>query len=140
MSLSVYRPYRMSEMLDRMFDENFFGPRSVASFSVPLDVYVTDDDYVLQAVVPGLKAEDLSVEINDNTVTIKGEVKPPVQPSEKANCLLQEIHYGTFTRSVTIGGEVDGTKADAQVENGILTLRLPKAEAAKPKVIRVKAK
>ena len=117
MSISLYRPARLSEMMDRMFDENFFGPRPVSGFGVPLDVYVTDEDYLLRAVVPGLKAEDLSVEISDNTVTIKGEVRPPVQPNE-----------------------LDGAKAEAHVENGLLTLRIPKAEAAKPKVVKVKAK
>ena len=140
MSISLYRPARLSEMMDRMFDENFFGPRPVSGFGVPLDVYVTDEDYLLRAVVPGLKAEDLSVEISDNTVTIKGEVRPPVQPNEKSNCLLQEIRYGAFTRSISIGGELDGAKAEAHVENGLLTLRIPKAEAAKPKVVKVKAK
>lgn len=140
MSLSLYRPARLSEMMDRMFDESFFGPRPVSGFGVPLDVYATDDDYLLQAVVPGLKAEDLNVEINDYTVTIKGEVKPPMEADAKYNCLLQEIRYGAFTRSVSIGGELDGAKAEAHVENGLLTLRIPKAEAAKPKVIKVKAK
>jgi HSP20 family protein len=140
MSISLYRPHRMSEMLDRMFDENFFGPRLANGFSVPLDVRVTDDDYILHAVVPGLKAEDLNVEINDNTVTIQGEVKPPLQPDERFTCLLQEIRYGNFTRSVSISGELDGTKAEAHLENGLLTLRIPKAETAKPKVIKVKAK
>jgi HSP20 family protein len=80
------------------------------------------------------------VEINDNTITIKGEVFPPEKTDEKVNVLLQEIRYGKFARSLSISGELDGDKAEAHVENGILTLRVPKSEAAKPKLIKVKAK
>jgi HSP20 family protein len=140
MSLSLYRPMRLSEMMDRMFDDSWFGPRAVEGHSMPLDVYVTDNDYVIRAVVPGLKPEDVKVEINDNTVTLQGEVFPPEKGSEKANVLLQEIRYGKFVRSLAISGDLDGDKAEAHVENGILTLRIPKSEAAKPKVIKVKAK
>ena len=140
MSLSLYRPFRLSEMMDRMFDDNMFGPHSVGGFGIPLDVFVTDEDYVIHAVVPGLRAEDLNVEVNDNTVTIQGEIVPPEKTADKANCLLQEIRYGKFSRSLAISGEIDGAKAEAHVENGVLTLRIPKAEAAKPKVIKVKTK
>jgi HSP20 family protein len=140
MPLSLYRPLRLSEMMDRMFDDNFFGPRAVDGYSMPLDVYVTENDYLVRAVVPGLKPEDLKVEINDNTVTIKGEVFPPEKANEKVNILLQEIRYGKFVRSLSISGELDGDKAEAHVENGLLTLRIPKSEAAKPKLIKVKAK
>jgi HSP20 family protein len=140
MSLSLYRPLRLSEMMDRMFDDNFFGPRAVDGYTMPLDVYVTDNDYVIRAVVPGLKPEDLKVEINDSTVTIKGEVFPPEKGNEKVNVLLQEIRYGKFARSLSISGELDGDKAEAHVDSGIMTLRIPKSEAAKPKLIKVKAK
>ena len=139
MSLSQYRPIRLTEMLDRMFDDNYFG-RSAEGFGIPLDVYVTEDEYLVRAVVPGLKPEDVKVEINDNTITLKGEVFPPDKTAEKVSVLLQEIRYGKFARSVSIGGELDGDKAEAHVENGVLTLRVPKSEAAKPKVIKVKAR
>jgi HSP20 family protein len=122
-----------------MFDDSY-PSRSAEGFSMPLDVYVTENDYIVRAVVPGLKPEDLKVEISDNTLTIKGEVFPPEKTGEKVGILLQEIRYGKFARSVSISGELDGDKAEALVENGILTLRVPKSEAAKPKVIKVKAK
>ena len=139
MSLSLYRPMRLTEMLDRMFDDSLFG-RTGENLGVPLDVYVTENDYIVRAVVPGLKPEDLKVEINDNTITISGEVFPPEKTSEKASVLMQEIRYGKFARSLSIGGELDGDKAEARVDNGILTLRVPKSEAAKPKLIKVKTK
>ena len=140
MSLSLYRPFRLSEMMDRMFDDSVFGPRVMGGLGIPMDVYVTDEDYIIYALVPGLRAEDLNVEVNDNTVTIQGEVAAPAKMSDKSNCLLQEIRYGKFSRSVAISGEIDGAKAEAHVENGLLTLRIPKAEAAKPKTIKVLAK
>jgi HSP20 family protein len=140
MSLSMYRPLRLSEMMDRMFDDSMMGPRSMGGFGIPMDVYVTDEDYIIHAVMPGLKPEDLNVEVNDNTVIIQGEVVPPAKDVEKSNWLLQEIRYGKFSRSLSVGSEIDGSKAEAHVENGLLTLRIPKAEAAKPKVIKVKAK
>ena len=138
MSLSLYRPMRLTEMLDRVFDDNYLG-RSVEGFGMPLDVYVTENDYIVRAVVPGLKPDEVKVEINDNTITITGEVVPP-ETTEKTSVLLHEIRYGKFSRSVSIGGEMDGDKAEAQVEHGVLTLRIPKSEAAKPKVITVKTK
>jgi len=139
MSLSLYRPTRLTEMLDRMFDDSYFG-RTEEGFAMPLDVYVTENDYIVRAVVPGLKPEDVKVEINDNTITLKGEVLPPEKSGEKSSVLLQEIRYGKFARSLSIGGELDGDRAEAHVENGVLTLRVPKSEAAKPKVIKVKAR
>ncbi len=140
MSLNLYRPLRLSEMMDRMFDDNFFGPRPADGFGVPLDVFASDEGYLVYAMVPGLKPEDLNVEINDNTVTIRGEIQPVAKPAEKSNLLLQEIRSGKFSRTISLSGELDQTKAEAHVENGILALTLPKAEAAKPKVIKVKAK
>ena len=139
MSLSLYRPTRLTEMLDRMFDDSYLG-RSEEGFAVPLDVYVTEIDCIVRAVVPGLKPEDVKVEINESTITIKGEVLPPEKSGEKSSVMLQEIRYGRFARTLSIGGELDGDKAEAHVENGVLTLRVPKSEAAKPKVIKVKAK
>jgi HSP20 family protein len=75
-----------------------------------------------------------------NTATLQGEVLPPETSQQKVSVLLQEIRYGKFSRTVAIGGEMDGDKAEAHVENGVLTLRIPKAESAKPKVIKVKTK
>jgi HSP20 family protein len=139
MSLSLYRPMRLTEMLDRVFDDNWLN-RSNDGLGMPLDVYVTENDYIIRAVVPGLKPEEVKVEINDNSITIHGEVFPAEKTTEKVGVLLQEIRYGKFARSLSIGGELDGDKAEAHVDNGVLTLRIPKSEAAKPKLIKVKAK
>ena len=141
MFLPLYRPARMSQMLDRLYDENLLDHSSSAA-GVPLDVFVSENDYTVNALVPGLKPEDLNIEINDNAITIRGETKPPVATDENGdcNCLMDEIRYGKFARTITIDSELDSSKAEAHVENGILTLRIPKAESAKPKVVKVMAR
>ena len=138
MSLTLYRPFPMSYMLDRMFDADLARSRADAPRYLPVDVVATDNDYVIHAVVPGLKAEDLNIEIVDNTLTIKGETKVP--ETDKGQYLMDEICYGKFARSLSIDADLDGSKAEAHLENGLLTLRVPKAESAKPKVVKVLAR
>ena len=140
MSISLYRPTRLSEIMNRLFDESFVGPRWVDAYAAfPVDVYTTEDEFVITAATPGLRPEDLNVEIQDGTVTISGEMKGE-EVSDKANWLVQENRYGKFSRSITLPTELDGAKAEAIVKNGMLTLRIPKAEAAKPKTIKIQAK
>ncbi len=136
MSLNLYRPFPMSYMLDRLYDASL--ARAEAPRYLPVDVVATDNDYVIHAVVPGLKAEDLNIEIVDNTLTIKGETKVP--ENDKGQYLVDEIYYGKFARSLEIDADLDGSKAEAHLENGLLTLRVPKAESAKPKVVKVLAR
>jgi len=129
--------------MDRLFDESFvrpFGsPMRTRGYGVALDVQTEKDEYVLRANVPELKPEDLHVEVVDNTVTIRGEIKEESK-TEQDIFLLQERRYGQFSRSVTLPTPLDPGKAEATIENGVLVLRLPKAEEAKPKMITVKAR
>ena len=133
----------LREAMDRLFDESFVRPLSspmlTAGYGVALDVQTDKDEYVLRANVPGLKPEDLHVEVVDNTVTIRGEIKEESK-TEQDNFLLQERRYGQFSRSVTLPTPLDPGKAEATIENGVLVLRLPKAEEARPKMITVKAR
>lgn len=139
----LYRPMRMTELMDRLFDETFarsgFGPGAVDALSVPLDVQAKDDEYVVYASVPGLKADDLDVEVLGNTLTLRGEVFAPAA-DEKSSWVLQERAYGKFSRSVTLPAELEASRVEASLENGVLVLRLPKAEAARPKAIKVRTK
>jgi HSP20 family protein len=79
------------------------------------------------------------VEVLGETVTIRGEIKSE-QNGEQDGYLLQERRYGKFSRTLNFPVELDGAKAEASVENGVLTLRVPKAETARPKTIKVKAR
>jgi len=136
-----YRPLRLAEAVNRLFDESVINPQTLnpTVAALPLDVVADGDEYVIRAAVPGLKAEDLHLEVLGDTVTIRGEVNAE-EKHENGNWLLRERRYGKFARTLNLPTEVDGTKAEAALENGVLTLRLPKAEAARPKNIKVKAK
>ena len=132
----------LREAMDKLFDESFpmaGGTWMSNGIGVQVDIEAKPEEFVLRANVPGLKPEDLHIEIVDNTVSLRGEVKAEAK-TEKDSWLLQERTAGQFTRSFTLPVAVDANKAEAHVEHGVLTLRLPKAEAVKPKLISIKAK
>ena len=99
-----------------------------------LDVNVSeqDDAYVLSALVPGLKAEDLNIQVLENLVSIEGEYQ-----SADTEYLLNELPSGTFRRSLRLPTEIQAEKVEAKIADGVLTLSLPKAESAKPKKINI---
>ena len=134
----------MRDQMDRLVDD-FFSPNwsvrgawdgAVASF--PMDVYQTDKEYVVKATLPGVNAEDLDVSIVGETLTIKAATKQDENVKDEA-WLLRESRYTAFSRTVTLPSEVQADKVDANYESGMLTLRIPKAEAVLPKTIKVKA-
>jgi HSP20 family protein len=106
-----------------------------------LDVRVDSDEYVITAAVPGLKAEDLHVEILDDVLTLRAEIQPDeVEENGKGDYLLREITHGEFSRSLRLPDPTDASKAEAKIEDGLLTVRVPKAEEARPKEIKVKVR
>jgi HSP20 family protein len=130
---------RLSDAMDRMFDETWARPfaRSEREFRLPLDVYTTPSEIVLTANVPGLKPEDVQVTLEGDTLSIYGEFKAPM---ENVEYIFQERSYGKFNRKLTINVPVDANKVEATFDSGVLTVTLPKAEAARPKTIKVEAK
>jgi HSP20 family protein len=104
----------------------------------PVDVKEVNDEFTISAMLPGLKPEDVDIQIVNETVTLKGEFKNELD--ESATYILQERPNGKFMRTVTLPDSLDAAKADAHMENGILTLVVPKAEEAKPKTIKVASK
>lgn len=130
----------LRDAMDRLFQESFIRPtsRMLAREGVfPMDVYETDNEFVVKASLPGIKPEDVEITMTGDTLTIKGETKADEEVKQE-NYYLQERKYGSFVRSVTIPVLVQADKADAKFEHGILTLTLPKAEEVKPRTIRVK--
>ena len=101
----------------------------------PVDVMEKDDVFTITAMLPGLKPEDVEIQIVNETVSLKGEFRPEID--KEANYIIQERPSGKFCRSVTLSDVVDASKADAKMENGILRIEIPKAEEAKPKTIKV---
>lgn len=115
--------------------------RNIGNFQcdvhIPVDVVDEKDAYVIYATLPGLKAEDLDIEIIENTVDISGEFK---QEDEEVNFLRKERPLGSFRRYLKFGTKLVAENADAKLENGVLTLRVPKVAEAQPKSIKVKTK
>ncbi len=111
---------------------------SYCDIMIPVDVKVEDDAYVLSATIPGVSAQDLNIQVVNETVTIQGEIK--VNRDENENYLLSERPSGRFSRVLTLPDQLDASKAEADISNGILTLRIPKSEDAKPKSIKVISK
>jgi len=137
--VSPYRRVaRMREAMDRLMEENF--PENEAperEMLLAADVKVEDEAYTISAMVPGLEADDISVEILNNTVSIRGEFKNAGR--EDGQFLMSELPVGRFSRIITLPTALDPSKSEASLKQGVFTLRIPKAEAARPKVIKINA-
>ncbi len=94
-----------------------------------------DDAYVLTARVPGLKAEDLNIQVLEDTLRIEGKFPP-----DENEYLLQELPGGSFRRELRLPSPLVAEQVEANITEGVLTLRLPKAESARPKTIKVATK
>lgn len=137
MYISPYR--RLSnfrDAMDRLVDETLAETSSPErEMLLAVDVRASDDDFSVRAMVPGLEAEDLDIEIINNTVTIRGEFT--CATDEKSKFMTCELPQGRFSRVITLPVSVDASKAEASLKNGILHLQIPKAEAHKPRSIKV---
>ncbi len=100
-------------------------------------VNVRDDNdaFMLTALVPGLKAEDLSIQVLDDVVSIEGQM-----PETQDEYLLQELPAGPFRRELRLPSPLDANSVEAKIADGVLTVRLPKAESARPRNIKVVAR
>ncbi|GAB4500402.1 MAG: hypothetical protein OHK003_20570 [Anaerolineales bacterium] len=119
------QPYPFRRMVRRVASQP--QPRALG-----VNVREEDDAYILYALVPGLKAEDLNIQVLENVVSIEGEYK-----DGEDEFLMKELPGGAFRRSLRMPSEIDSEKVEARIADGILTLTLPKAESAKPKKIKV---
>ena len=132
-------PYRrlasLRQAMEQMFDEA--EAPAEREMLLAVDVRASDEAYDISALVPGLDAEDLEIEVLNNTVTIRGEFKSCGQ--EDTKYLVCELPSGRFSRSITLPTALDSSKTEASIKNGMLSLRIPKAEAHRPKAIKVKS-
>ena len=102
-----------------------------------VDVYQTEDELIIQSTIAGVKAEDLDISIENDTVTISGERKNVVEDSGK-NYFYQECFWGAFSREIILPEEVDGGRAEATMKDGVFTLRIPKIERQKIRKVKVR--
>jgi HSP20 family protein len=133
----------MRRLMDRAFGHGFARPWRVVGWEnggtfVPLDDYETDEELVVKASLPGVKPEDVDVSITGDTLSIKGEFQAE-EETKKLSHYRQERRFGSFHRVLALPTEVESGKAEAVFEHGVLTLTMPKAEAVRPKTIKVKA-
>ena len=102
-----------------------------------MDIYETPDAYEIEASLPGIKPEDVDLTLNNNVLTIRGETKAE-EKKEGRNYHLRERRSGSFIRSITLPSSINEDAIEAHYDNGVLKLRLPKAEEARSKHIEIK--
>ena len=131
----------MQNSLNRMFSEvnRSFGENEWATAGnwLTVDVVESDDAYFVTANLPGINPDDIDITLHESTLTIRAEVIAPEIP-EGTRRLLNERRYGQFRRSITLPETVDADHVEAEFNNGVLVLSIPKSEAAKPRQISVK--
>ena len=130
--------------MDRLFDEGFSRPWRVLPATAadgyeatfPVEVSETESDLEVKAALPGVNPDEVDITVQNDVLTIKAEHKDTSE-DKKRDYYRREIRYGAFHRAMTLPVSVDSDKAEAKFENGVLSLKLPKAEALRPKQIKV---
>jgi len=144
MAIERWDPFRemvsLRDAMNTLLQESFVRPGGAGSpggaVSLPLDVSETENEFVIHASLPGIKPDDIQITIHGDTLTIRGESKAE-EEKKGQTWHLRERRTGSFTRSVSLGIPIDADRAQTKFDHGVLTLTLPKAEAAKPKQIRI---
>jgi HSP20 family protein len=134
--IAVFNPARMME--DPFF-EGFF-PRTMDYHPNELEMYEDDNDVVVRIKAPGFNEEDMDISVEDNMLSISGNVKSETEENDtKKKYYYREIRSESFSRSVSLPTRVKSDEAKAEMINGILEIRMPKAEEVKPKRIQIQA-
>lgn len=144
MSLTRWDPFRdletLQENVNRLFQDTMARPRrevpTARVWAPPVDVMEDEDKIVVRAELPGMKREDIDIELTGDTLTIRGERKFESEESRE-NFVRVERAYGQFQRSFTIGVPVKSGEVKASYKDGILDVTIPKAEEMKPKKVEV---
>jgi HSP20 family protein len=128
----------LRDAMNQLLADSFVSPyRWSGSDHKPLDLYETEQEYVAKLAVPGLKPDDFEITLQENVLTVSGQTQQE-QTQEHARYHIQEQHFGSFSRSIRFPGNIQVDQVEASLNNGILSIRVPKAEEAKPKRISVK--
>ncbi len=146
MSIDRWDPFReavsLREAMNSLLQDSFVRPGGTPAqngvSALALDVGETESEFVVKAGLPGVKPDDVQITVHGDTLTIKGESK--LEEEKKGeHWHFRERRTGVFQRSLTLSAPVDSDKAQAEFEHGVLTLRLPKSESARPRQIKVGA-
>jgi HSP20 family protein len=136
MSLSHFDPLANVRLFEDAFNRMLTEPQSNRPWAPAVDIYETENELVLKADVPEVESKDVDVRVENQTLTIAGQRKFEKQDSA-AGYHRMERNYGTFTRSFAIPNTFDTEKISASYKNGVLTVTMPKKDAAKPRQIKV---
>ena len=134
----------LRQAMDRLFEDSIVSPltwRTIGgrgdTVSAPIDVHETTDEIVVTASLPGIQPEDVDITMTGQTLTLKGEFKSD-QEEDRGQYLYRERRFGSFNRTLQLPVRVEGDRAEATFENGVLTLHIPKSEEVKPRQIQIK--
>jgi len=129
----------MERMLNNLYDDGDFRFGEPMNLRMPLDVIENDDEFVVKADVAGIDPEKIEITYTDNNLSIKGEISDEhEEKDEEGRYHLRERRYGTFARTISMPGSVDVENIQAETENGVLKIHLPKKEEVKPRRIEIK--
>src|SRR5919106_4953855 len=134
----------LRQAMDRLFEDSFVSPltwRTIGgngdAASAPMDVHQTPDEIIVTASLPGIKPEDVEITMTGQTLTLKGAFKAD-EEIDRGQYLYRERRFGSFNRTLQLPVRVEGDRAEASFEDGVLTLRIPKSEDVKPRQIQIK--
>jgi HSP20 family protein len=139
----------LRDAMDTLLEQSFIRPDRTVSAdlsgarTMPLDLYEREGDYLMKAYLPGVKVEDIEINVDRGTVlTVKAHIGSDLEREEASSYrwLVNELGSGDVARSLTLPTMVDVNRIEATAENGVLTVALPKAEEAKPKRIKITTK
>jgi len=141
MTLMTWTPWQelenMNRQLSRLLDDGQTGLSTEASHWAPrVDIRETDDALLVQAELPGMEKKDVHLELKDGVLTLSGERRYEKNVNEE-NVHRVERSYGRFSRSFSLPTNIDTSKVNAAMNHGVLEVRLPKRESAKPKAIAI---
>lgn len=122
--------------LDRLAQQVWGLSNGSRSLAMPMDAYRKGDSFLIQFDLPGIDVESIELTVEDNVLTVKAE-RPTPPMTEGVEKIVAERLYGTFTRQVFLGDNLDTEKIDANYEQGVLTLSIPVAAHAKPRRIPI---
>ncbi|MDT8318364.1 MAG: Hsp20/alpha crystallin family protein [bacterium] len=147
MAIVKWDPFRdivtLRDRMDRLFEDSMIKARGgedefgTSAWMPSVDIYETEKDLVIKAEIPGIDKKDVSINIKDNRLTLKGERKFEKDVQEESYHRM-ECSYGTFQRTFTLPTTVDQDKISANFKNGMIEVTLPKKEETKPKQIEIK--
>ncbi|MGO9009870.1 MAG: Hsp20/alpha crystallin family protein [Bryobacteraceae bacterium] len=139
MSLTHFDPLANIRLFEDAFTRLFNEPQTNRPWTPAVDIYETENDLVVKADLPDVDLKDIDVRVENQTLTIAGERKFEKEDSGKGYHRI-ERSYGSFTRSFAVPNSFDTDKIGASFKNGVLSVSLPKKEAAKPRQVKIEAK